>query len=459
MSAAAPATPGPAASGDAPTTDRDLGLIVATTDGTAKCESLFATGESVTVLTDQPGSIYASADGTKACSIQGRIGILGSRDLVKAAIAAHAGHNGVDATTAYRTARDTLGGDRLATVYVSKAGLAASLRVGGGAGALASAMPLASGGLGAALAAIPEWTMGGVSAEDDALVADLVSAPVTAPSASADGGSPLPSLPPAHASRTATLVPADTLALVDVHGAGIALRTGIARLRADPTLGAALGQVDTTLAALGGADQLVAWVEDAGIAVVPDGPGATGGVLLLATDDASATTKVAQVKSLLSLAGLGGTQIQVHDETVAGTTMTVVDLGDLGSLLQGLGAGSAVPLPAGQHVTVAFAAKGPAVIAGGDAFVRATLGLAAGGSLADAAPYRHAIGRAAAENLGEVYVGTSSLLALADTLLPEAQRASFDTDTKPYLEPFDAILVTTTLERGGAHVRLVATVK
>jgi len=390
-----------------------------------------------------------------ACAMNGRIGVIGSPGLVKAALDAHACHNGISTTAGYRTARDALAGDRLATLYLSTAFMKAALPTGTFPAELGTAFPTTD--YQAALAAIPEWMMAGVSAEDDALVADVVTAPVTAPAPSA-GASPVATLPPAHLSRTASLLPANTLALVDIHGAGIAIRNALAQVRANPSLVPSLTQLDTTLAALGGPDALVGWIEDGGIAVLPDAKGVTGGLLLLAPDDATAAAKVAQLKSLVSLAGLGVSQVQVHDETVSGSPMTIVDLGDVSTLIPG-GATSGLPIPAGTHVTLAFAAKGSAVIAGGDAFVRATLGVSAGGSLADATPYKHALAHATAENLGELYLGTGSILDLADTLIPEAQRASFDADTKPYLAPFDALLETTTLEHGGAHLRLVATVK
>lgn len=427
------------------------GVIVATTDGTATCESLFPAGQTPTSSTYQGVAILAVRD-SEACALNGRIGIIGPTALVRAALDAHATQEGMDTSSAYRTARETLGGDRLATFYLSKAFMTAAISQGG-----TGTVPLPTGRLGAALAAFPDWFMYGVSAEDDALVADFVSAPFTLPAPTA-GATALPTAPPAHVSRTATLIPADALALIDVHGAGITIENLLTTLKDDPTLGGSLGQVDAALGALGGADSLVGWVDDAGIAVVPDGTGASGGLVLLADDDATAAAKVAQLKGLISIAGLSGTQVQVHDEAVGGTTMTVVDLGDLTSLLQRFG-GASVPVPAGTHVTVAFAAKGSAVVAGGDAFVRSLLSVSAGASLADAAGYKHALGRAAAENLGEIYVGTGSVLAVADAALPAADRGSFDADTKPYLEPFDAILMTTTLEKGGAHVRIVATVK
>jgi hypothetical protein len=448
-----------AASGAAPANgDRESFLLVATTDGTPTCDAaLKAIGNGrgpspAPLASPTAGSdgVVTTLDGAFACARDGRFGLLGSTAMVRAGLAAHAQHHGMDTNTAYRTARDTLGGDRLATIYLSKAAMSA--------GPMASDLPLASGELAAALGRVPDWAIGGVSAEDDALVADLVTASI--PAATAPPGSPLPTLPPAHKSRIAPLLPGDTVALVDAHGIGTGLQIGLAQLRADPRLGESLGQVDTTLQALGGVGGLVGWIDDAGIAVVPDGSSVTGGVILLAPDETTASSKAQQLKGLLGIFAIGG-KAQIRQETIAGVDVTVLDIVDIGGLLGGVpGAPSLpVPLPPGQPVSVAFASKADALLVGPEAFVKRVLETQSGSTLAESAAYMHALKRAPAENLSQVYVGTAPLLALGEELLPDAEVVAFDSDIKPYVEPFDAILVTTTMDRGGVHVRLVATVK
>lgn len=426
-------------------------VMVATTDGTVKCDTLFTTGSPTITETVQGVAVTTSQDGTFACAIDKRFGLLGQPGMVKGALEAHAAHTGMDSQAMYRAARDALGGDRLATIYVTKAATTFA--------AMPSGLPLGSGGLGGApagdLSRLPDWTMAGLNAEDDAIVVDLVTAAI--PAASAAPGSPLPTLPPAHASRIAPLLPADTVGLVEVHGAGVALQTALAQLRNNPTLGSALGQVDSSLALLGGANQLVGWIDDAGIVIEPDGTSVAGGILLLASDDATAAAKADQIRGFLSLAGLGG-GADITETTIAGTKVTTVDLGNLGSLLKAAGTG--LSLPADAHIVISFAVKGSALlVGGGEGFVRHILETTAGASLADATGYKHAIGRASVENLGQVYVGTPSVLALAEMAIPEADRAHFKSDIEPYLAPFEAIVVTTTIDHGSARVRFVATVK
>ncbi|HLX35041.1 MAG TPA: DUF3352 domain-containing protein [Candidatus Limnocylindrales bacterium] len=432
-------------------------VLVASTDGTASCAAVIQ--GTTSTETDQGVAIVTSSDGTMACALQDRYGLLGTPAMVRAALDAHASHTGMDTVEQYRTARDTLGGDRLATLYVSKAGIEA----GALPSDLPSAMPLASGDVAAALARVPDWAMAGISTEDDAVVADLVTAPLpdATPAAS---GSPLPTLPPARASRIAPLLPSGTIALAENHGTGVSVERAIAQLQADPRAGAALGSVQSALGLLGGVDGLVGWVDDLGVAVVPDGSSATGGAVLLAVDEATAAAKAGQLKSLVGLLALGG-KATVSTETIDGVEVTLVEVDDVQSLVQsvgGAGGATSIPspaLPAGTTIKLALASRGQAVLVGSESFVRQVLDTKAGASLADAPAYQHALSRAFAQNVGQVYVAAAPLMTLATGSMPDADRASFSTNVEPYLAPFDAVMVTTTLDHGAVRVRLVATVQ
>ena len=135
---------------------------------------------------------------------------------------------------------------------------------------------------------------------------------------------------------------------------------------------------------------------------------------------------------------------------------TTATLGDLGSLLKLAGAN--VDVPAGTSLAISVAARGPLVmIGGGETFARHIL--EADDRLADQAGYKKAIARAADKNLGQVYVAAAALLPLAESSLPAAEKATFDTDVKPYLEPFDALVMTTTTDGTLSRARVVATVK
>ena len=426
-------------------------VAVFTTDGKVTCDPI--TKASTTKETYKGIDIHGGDAGADACALDGRYALVGDSASIKAALDAHANHSGVDGDGQYQKARDALGGDRLATVYFSVEALKA--------GALASAIPaLSSAGadVNAALAALPPWVMAGFRAEDSAIVADIVSGPAgTPPSPS---GSPLLTMPPAHLSRFAPLLPSDTAVLYELHGTGVLGQNLITSLRANPALAPTLGQVDATLGILGGPQALIGWIDDAGIVVIPDGSSLTGGVLVQAPDDATATAKADQIRSFLTLAGFSS-GITTRDIDINGTKVTIADLGDISSLLQQAGqAAGGLSVPPGTHIVISVAAHGSTVLIGsGESFARRILETAAGSSLADQASYKTALGLSFPSNSGQLYVAAAPLLAFADTAIPADAKARFDSDVKPYIAPFDAIIETTSFDPSGIRIRFVVTVK
>jgi hypothetical protein len=451
---------GPLFFGIRPTTDGsesgaaalDHGVAVATTDGKVTCDALFAREKHPpTNVTYKSFKLSVTADGTFACALDGRYGLLGDPVSIEAALDAHTAGTGVDTSVDYKAARDALGSDRLATLFVAGKDV---LQL---QGLLQSQLPIPSTGL---LPNVPRWAMAGFRAEDDALVLDLVSAPgdesgASGAPASSAAASTLPTNPPPKTSTLATLLPGDTVVLAEGHGAGIGIQKLLVALRADPAAAGTLGQVDSALALVGGADGLLGWIDDAGVVVVPDGSSVAGGVVLLAPDDATATAKVGQLESFLQLAGIGG-GIDIQETTVNGTKITTATLGDLGALLKLAGAN--IDVPAGTSLAISVAARGSLVmIGGGETFARHIL--EADDRLVEQAGYKKAIARAADKNLAQVYVATSALLPLAESALPAAEKATFEADMKPYLEPFDALVMTTTTDGTLSRTRIVATVK
>ena len=426
-------------------------VAVFTTDGKVTCDPITKSSTAKEVY--KGIDIHGGDAGAVACALDGRYALVGDSASIKAAIDAHANHSGVDGDSQYQKARDALGGDRLATVYFSIGALKA--------GALASAIPaLSSAGtdVTAALAALPPWVIAGLSAEDSAIVTDIVSGPTGPPPS--PSGSALLTMPPAHVSRLAPLLPADTAALFELHGTGVLGQNLLASLRANPALVPALGQLDATLGVLGGPQALIGWIDDAGIVVIPDGSSLTGGVLVQAADDATATAKADQIRSLLTLAGLSG-GITTRDIDINGTKVTIADLGDISSLLQQAGqATGGLSVPAGTHIVISVAAHGSTVlIGGGESFARRILETVAGSSLADQASYKTALGLAFPSNSGQLYVAAAPLLAFADTVIPAAAKARFDSDVKPYIAPFDAFIETASADPSGIRIRFVITIK
>ena len=447
VGAAVPSSTGNAAAG----TPTPSAVAVFTTDGKVTCDPI--TKGSTAKETYKGVDIHGGDAGAMACALDGRYGLVGDSASIKAALDAHANHSGVDGNSQYNKARDALGGDRLATVYFSVEALKS--------GALASAIPaLASAGtdVNAALAALPSWVIAGFRAEDAAIVADIVSAP--AGPLPGPSGSTLLTMPPAHVSRLAPLLPSDTAAFYELHGSGVLGQNLLTSLRASPALSPALGQLDAALGVLGGPQALIGWIDDAGIVVIPDGSSLTGGILAQAPDDATAAAKADQIRSFLTLAGLSG-GISSRDIDINGTKVTIADLGDISSLLQQAGpAAGGLTLPPGTHIVISVAARGSTVlIGGGESFARRILETAAGSSLADQASYKTALGLSFASNSGQVYVAAAPLLAFADTAIPADAKASFDSDVKPYVAPFDAFIETAWSDPSGIRIRFVITVK
>jgi hypothetical protein len=441
------------------------GVVVATTDGKVTCDAAISGGSTRSI---PQGSMLVGADGEMACFMDGKFGLLGTPAGVEAALAAHAGGTGVDREPAYNKARDTLGGDRLATIYVS--GSAAGLMQAAGASPPIS-LPISIPGT----ASLPEWLIAGVRAEDDALVSDVFVAPskpnVAASAGPTLAGSPLPTFPPPHPSAIAGFLPGNTLALAELHGVGVSAQTALAALRSDPQFQAAAAQLDAALGLAGGPEGVVGWVSDAGIVAIPSNataaagvvPGLDLGVVLVATDEATATAKAAQLKSLLSLAAFSGGG-SVNDVNVGGTTVTTIDLGSLSGLLGSSGAAGdlgGVTIPEDLHITLSLAVRGKLVLLGGDdAFPRDVLQVDAGATLADQDAYKRSLDRASASNLAQVYVAGDPLRALIARLAPTEPdlAARWQTEFLPYAQPIDAILLTTTLENGLSHTRVVVTV-
>ena len=437
------------------------GVIVATTDGKVRCDAVIQGG---TARAIPQGSLLVDAAGSTACFMDGRFGLIGTPSGVEAALAAHAAGTGIDHDARYGTARDTLGADRLATVYVS--GDASTLLQSAEASFPAS-LPIS---LPSAAGALPEWLVAGLRAEDDALVTDLWVGPAKPGSgASAPAGSPLPTLPPPHVSDIAGFLPGNTVLLAELHGVGVTAQNALAALRSDPQFQSQAAQLDAALGLAGGPEGVVGWVSDAGIVAMPQSTtaatGATAGmdagIVLVATDEATASSKVTQLRSLLSIMALSGGGAAT-DVVVDGTTVTSIDLGDLSSLLNQAGAGGSLgglTLPTGLRAKLTLAVRGKLVLIGGDeGFARDMLQVDAGQTLADDAAYKRSIGLASASNLGQVYVAGTSLRALAGSLLPADVQARWQTDYLPYVEPIDAALVTSTVEHGLSHTRVVLSV-
>lgn len=420
------------ASGAGP--EQATGLVVATTNGAVGCDAVLE-DRPTTTETHRGLELRVLADGQGACVADGRFVLLGDPASVRAGLDAHAEGNGVETTERYRAARAALGGDQLATLFVS--GEAVSLATD-----LPGMPPVGPTGLGGA--SLPDWSIVGVRAEDDALVVDALSAPLPTPSA----GPSLLSLPPAHASELLAHVPGDAMVYAELQGASAMLLNALAVLREDPTLGPQLGEIDQVLTAFGGAERLLGWADEAAL-LIRSGEAAPledlhAGVLLLAPDAATAADRVAAYRSLLGLAALGG-GLDVSTATVEGIEITTVSVAEGGA--PGIGA-----------LRFSFAARDRLVVVGLDAaFIRDVL-FAGGRTLAEVPEYETTTARSLSPALASVYLSIDGLVATARANLPPEALDSFDADVQPYLTPFDGLHLTAVEDAGASRLRIVLSV-
>jgi hypothetical protein len=429
-------------------------LISATTNGAVDCATALG-GGSVTRETYRNLEILTAADAAEpglSCVIDQRQALLGQPAAVKAALDAKADGSGMDKDARYTTARAALASDQLLTVFVDGDAIGDAFPMPSfGDLPLPSGLPFPGlGGLPDLRGALPDWTIVGVRAEDDALVVESFAAPVPAASSAA---SLLP-LPASHPSVLASMLPADTLLLVEDQGTGVSLQNLLATLREDPTLGAPLGMLD----GMGGAGELVGWIQDAGIAVVGSVDAPTGGVLLVATDETAARNRVATLTNLLSFAGLGG-GIEVREATIAGVTVTTIVISDLSALVPPGTIPGDVEVPSDGPIEFSIAAKGRVILLGvGEEFMTSVLGVQPGQTLADQASYDKAFERSLTNSRTSLYVDVRNVIDLAEGMIPAEELAQWESDIKPYVEPVQAVAATTFSDASGSRSRLIITV-
>ena len=443
------AIPVPSAGADA-SASKERGLLSATTTGTVSCEAALE-GQAVTHEPYRGLDLSIGQNGNLACVLDGRQALLGDPASVRAALDAKGNGAGMDRSERYSVARATLTGDQLATLFIDGASFLQALPL-----PTAATTPVL-GELGNLGGGVPEWAMVGVRAEDDALVVDAVAAPAIA-STSPTGAAPTVaprSLPPTHPSVLAPMVPADAILFVEHQGTGVTLQNTIARLRDLPEAGQVFGILD---AMAGGAESLVGWVDDAGVVALADGPTPGVGVLLVAADAQAALQQVRTINNIVALAAISGQGIEIRQADIAGVNVATVTIADLAQVVPP-GSLPVGPIPSTGPIVFSFAARDRVVIVGsGEEFMTKLLNVQQGQRLGDAPAYTRALQRAIPNSRTTIYLGAPSAIALAKRLVPQDVLERFDADVLPYVDPFEALILTASEDAGRTRSRLVITV-
>ena len=382
-------------------------------------------------------------------AIDGSVLLAGSLDSVKAAITR--GASGALANDAgFKAASSALGGDSLGNLYVnlksylklvSDSEASILSKVGGelgGAAPSVAPMPTFNDAL------LPGWIAMRVRAESDHLVLDEV-VPVVAGM-------------PAQASKKSTLagvLPGGTVAEYDLHDVGSQVNNALTRLEGQPG-GPTKAQVDAIAKYVGGVDKAVGWLGDADLALVHDANGFNGGIVAQTNDATASAGLFAELKNLASLAG-SKAGVTIRTETYDGQTITVFEA-DLGGLTPSSMGGSA----SAEKASIAVAQANGLVIVGinGDAFVKAVLDTKPGSALADQAAYQRAIDLAGSSSAGQGYVDITAIRTAAESMAAgSSDLKAYDSDAKPFLEPFQSLAWSQSNDGSQSTARVVLVLK
>ncbi len=397
-------------------------------------------------------TISAEPDKPKAAFavIDGKVAVIGDVASVKEAIDTK-GNSGFAGEPGPKAALGAADGDHVGFVYVGVKALldwstdvakAASPDAGTAANAALTG-PLAK--------AIPAWTAYWLRFESDALVMDAAAPKPATPIGPTEN-------------RTSVVVdhvPASAVVASVSHDLGASLQQLKALYGSDPANKELLAQLDTALNLVGGSDAALKWIGDT--AVVVNVPGGTpeAGLVIAPTDQAAASQLFTALKAFIALGG--STQgITVHEESYNGTTITIVDLGDLGKRL-GMGdlTVGAAPLPTG-HVEIAYAVTDDVVVIGsGPGFVKSVLDTTKGTSLASDAQYKDLADRAGA-GTGSTFVDITAIRGLLEKAMvgkDAAAKAKYESDVKPFLVPFDALYASSATSGDLTTSTVIITVK
>jgi hypothetical protein len=388
-------------------------------------------GGTTLTLFDQTGGLQPAF-----AIVDGKVAVAGDLASVKAAVDTQ-GNGGFASEPGPKAALDSMSDDHVGFAYLAlhplldwSKDLATSLGSAGGITSTSLYDTLDK--------ALPEWAAYSLRFQSDAIVMEATS--------------PLPEtrLGPTENRRSAIAehIPGTALVAAMSNDLGTTIKQTLQLYRGDASFKPILDQVDQALGLIGGADAAFGWAGDSAVVVTaPDGA-PEGGAIIVPNDKAAAQHLFTALRSFIAIAG-AQQGITVTDEAYAGTTITVIDLGDLSRLAGMAGAAGATGaaglpgLPTG-HIQIAYAVTDDVVVIGsGPGFVKEVVDTTKDTSLASNDRYSSLADRAGA-GTGATWIDITAIRGLIEkaavgTGADPAAIATYQSDIKPFLAPFDAI--------------------
>lgn len=285
--------------------------------------------------------------------------------------------------------------------------------------------------------ALPKSMVGALRVEGDRLALDMRMVPGSA--------TPLPGI---RDSGLAARMPATTAFYMEQRDLGQTARMLVTQLKtqAGPALSdSEIGDIEEFLGTP--LEEFLSWVQDIGLGVSVEGERFDFGIVATVTDEAIAAQRVERITAgaRAALAFGEDTPFEIVEETIAGAQVTTIRPKPGGGMLS-----EEVPFELSLSYTVK---EGLFVLGVGD-FVKGVLERPEGDSLASNGAYSTALDAAGgATNGGVMYVDIAALRAAIERMVPADQRAQYETDVRPNIEPLDRFVGVSTIQDGTLVVR------
>jgi hypothetical protein len=251
-------------------------------------------------------------------------------------------------------------------------------------------------------------------------------------------GGNLPTLPGNSRSALAEAAPADAVAYVEVHGLGQTVGWIVGEsLDCLPTLlfGFDAAQVQQMLGVE--PKKFFDFMIDGAVVVTREGDKLGGGLVGTVDDENVARQRVERLLSALRILGAVGGGLTIEDQQHGDATVTIITPANL-------------PPESAFH-SVSVTVTGGRLYLGIDDFVNQALDRRPADSLATAPRFRSALEAGGLENAGITYLDITALresIEGVESLMPAADRAHYDAEVRPFLEPFDHLMIVGTNDGG-----------
>jgi hypothetical protein len=284
---------------------------------------------------------------------------------------------------------------------------------------------------------LPDSVAATLRVEGDRMVADMVWS-------DADGAT----TPTARSTSLAARMPSTSAFYLESRDVGQTIKTTVEQAMAqfdEMLLESQLEQVEDFLGAP--TEDFLLWLEDTAVSVSLDGDQVSFGMAATITDTTIAAQRVERLTTAVrAAAAFGEVPFEIEEVDVAGSLVTTIQpVSD-----------PSFPLPDdlpfepslsyGIHEDVFYLGMGD--------FVTDAMQQSESDSLAGNAAYSTALEASGGDtNTGVMYLDIASIRSFGERMVPDAERAEYDLEAKPYLEALDRFIMTGITTDGGNAAR------